>query len=70
MKLLKRSAGLVAIMLMSSSLAAQSPAPSLLRIDVTNHTIYVYDTDQSRWATTPRAIASSPRRSAIPRAIA
>jgi hypothetical protein len=53
MKLLKPSAGLVAIMLMSFSLAAQSPAPSLLRIDVTNHTIYVYDTDQSRWATTP-----------------
>lgn len=46
----KRVALAAVVVLIASRAESQSLAPSLLQIEVRNHTIYVYDADQSRWA--------------------
>src|SRR6266705_3456319 len=50
---LKRLAAVAILVLVASRGGSQSLAPSLLKIEVRNHTLYVYDADQSQWATTP-----------------
>jgi uncharacterized protein (TIGR03437 family) len=50
----------LALGLVTSRAAGQSSAPSLLQIDVRNHTLYVFDSDPSRLATNPAKLTRQP----------